>query len=477
MLVPSRQFTAPAAPHGDPAAPTAIAGAFRSLASEVRAGRQQLDPVFIDLGITWHGDGQRSSQHPVEVVAADAERVAAGLDQAATELDRYAAELARAQHSHHFSWGKLLKVGAVVVVSAGLVVVTVGAAAPEVAAADALIVGGELGTMTAAAGSATAAAGSSAGALMSAARVLMSLRGLAAAVRPTLPWAVGFSGLDAAEQEWSHGHLDLGRLATEFGINLVLPSAIGKAGGAIRGAASLADHPVAAAAAGHFVAGGVAGGAEVVREQLEHGHVSAADVAMSAGLGAGLSAAGGVGRHLKDGAGAAEQRVTVPAGAGEDAETRGTGGTGSPAAPPERPPVADTPVPVGQSAVHALEDPIDLRAHEGKGLGHTIKKHVGKTREYLQMRLDNGSGDAKSTFFTLEGANAAVQRVLRAHADEVRAYAGLAEDQEALILRAPAQAGEGWILTRDGATPDPTSVFVMVSKTRGRTFIATAYLE
>ncbi len=493
---PPRHFAAPAAPHGDPTAVRQTAAALRVLAAEVRSAQRQAATAYAGLGASWQGEGQRATAHPLAVVVADAERAASGLDGVAGVLDRYAGELDRAQHAHRFSWGKLLKVGAVVVVSAGVIVVTVGAAAPEVAAADSLLVGGEVTAMATASATATAAASSTAAELLSAARVLTGLRGLAAAVRPTLPWAVGFTGLDAVQQEVTTGRLEVGRLATEFGLNLVMPPAIGKAGEVVRGAAGLVDRPVAAAAASHLAAGGVSAAVEAAREKLEHGHISPADMAVSAGVGAGLSAAGSaVGRVGKAPPGA-QSEAAAPAkaealvgGRSQDAPARAGGGSSEPApvgsGGSKEPPTSSTDVPAAaaawvpprQTADHALDNPLDLEAHEGAGLGHTIERHVGKTREYLQERLNTGKGKVKSTFNSLKSANDAVQRNLRENRAAVEAYAANSKAPLTLELRSAAKVGEGLILHRDGSTPDPVSVVTVLTQRDGYTYVLTSYLE
>lgn len=511
-----RQFTAPATPHGSPRAVRETATALRGLAGVVRSAQGQTATAFAGLGAGWQGEGQRATAHPLDVVAADTQRVATGLDDVAGVLDRYAAELDRAQHAHKFSWGKLLKVGAVVVVSAGVIVVTVGAAAPEVAAADSLLIGGEVTAMATAAGTATAAASSTAAELVAAARVLTGLRGRAAAVRPALPIAAGFTGLDAVQQELTAGRLDLARLATEFGINLMLPPAIGKAGAVVRGAAALTERPVAAAAASHLAAGGVSAAAEAAREQLENGHISPADVAVSAGIGAGLSAAGSAaGRIRKTPAGAQSEAASSaraatsaatpaetsaqaaqapakvdalvgggPAAAPSPSGGSGGGGTSAPAGPgapnkgsADASSAAVALQPSHQTALVALADPLDLVSHEGPDLGHTIARHVGKTLAYLQARLDaKGSGKVKSTFYDLAKANQAVQRTLRGNAAAVRSYAADATLTGTLELRSPALLGEGWLLTRQGVTA-PTTIVTVLAKRAGHTYVRTSYLE
>jgi len=219
------------------------------------------------------------------------------MDQIAALLERHAAELHRAQSAHSFSWGKLLTIGAIVVVSAGLVVVTVGAAAPEVAAADSLLVGGEVGAMEAAAGAASTAASGTASGLLAAARAFSTLRGLVAFTRPALPWAIGFTGLDAVEQEVSSDRLDVGRLASEFGVSLLAPPILTRTSAALR-AGALAERPVVIAATTHAAAAGMGGGSEAVREQLEHGKVSLSSVEVAAGEAGGLAVGGEALKHL-----------------------------------------------------------------------------------------------------------------------------------------------------------------------------------
>jgi len=453
-------FTAPAAPHGDPAALRQAAAAFRQLADEVRTSQRQVAGAFSQLSSTWKGEGQQATAHPVAVLATDTERAAGAMDEIAALLERHAAELHRAQSAHSFSWGKLLKIGAIVVVSAGLVVVTVGAAAPEVAAADSLLVGGEVGAMEAAAGAASTAASGVGSGLLAAARAFSTLRGLVAFSRPALPWAIGFTGLDAVEQEVSSDRLDVGRLATEFGISLLASPVLTRTSAALR-AGALAERPVAIAATTHAAAAGMGGGSEAVREQLEHGKVSLSSVEVAAGEAGGLSVGGEALKHFSP-------RVW-----------RAGGGfyplpKGAATEPPERLPgwQGDR-----QTAVDALKEPFDARQHEGKNYGHAIKKHGGQVYAYQQGRIKRGGLKAVSTFNSLETLNASVERTLRSNRDIVlRTAAGPVGQQ--VPIYAEARGDEGWILTRLGRHPRPKQITVVLRKKNdGYTYVHTAYLE
>jgi len=455
-----QSFTAPAAPHGDPAALQQAAAAFRQLAEAVRTSQRQVAGAFNQLSPAWRGEGQQATAHPLAVLATDTERAAGTMDEIASLLERHAADLHRAQSAHSFSWGKLLTVGAIVVVSAGLIVVTVGAAAPEVAAADSVLVGGEIGAMGAAAGAATTAASSTASGLLAAARAFSTLRGLVALTRPALPWAVGFTGLDAVEQEMSRDQLDVGRLATEFGISLLAPPVLTRTSAALR-AGALAQRPIAIAATTHVTAAGMAGGGEAVREQLEHGKVSLASVEVAAGEGGGLSVGGEALKHFSP-------RVW-----------RAGGGfyplpKGAATEPPERlPPWQGQ----RQSAPDALSEPFDARQHEGKKYGHAIKKHGGQVYDFQQGRIKRGRLKVVSTFNSLDTLESSVERTLRSNRDIVlQTAAGPAGKQ--VLIHAEARGDEGWILTRLGRHPRPRQITVVLRKKNdGHTYVHTAFLE
>lgn len=442
--VPPQHWTAPAEPHGDPGSVRAAAAAMRAMADQVRASRAVSVAAMDDLAANWVGAGQRASAHPVAVLSADCERVAAGLEELAAGLDRYAAALEHAQRAHRFTWGRLLKVGAVVVVSAGLVVVTAGAATAGVAAAGAAIIGTEVGGLAVASGSAAAAATSSATTLLMAARAVAALRGLAAALRPGLPWAIGMTGIDAAHEQWTADHLDVRHLAAELGLGLALPPSLTRASEVVRGAAPLAARPVAGAVTGHLAAGGVVGAGEAVRQVLEGERVRLGPVAAASGEGAGLSAGAGV---LRDVAPAAGERSGTAVGI------------------------------IGQwrqSVLEALTEPLELARHEGGQLGHTIEKHVDKSLNYLRGRMVTQKG-RKSTFFTEQLANETTERVLREHADEVRAWA--AGNESSYVITGRVKGHEGIVLERDGVTRTvPSTIIIRMSRFEGHPFIKTSYL-
>ncbi len=381
------------------------------------------------------------------------------MDEIAALLERHAAELHRAQSAHSFSWGKLLKIGAIVVVSAGLVVVTVGAAAPEVAAADSLLVGGEVGAMEAAVGAASTAASATASGLLAAARAFSTLRGLVAITRPALPWAIGFTGLDAVEQEVSSDRLDIGRLATEFAISLLAPPVLTRTSAALR-AGALAERPVAIAATTHAAAVGMGGGSEAVREQLEHGKVSLSSVEVAAGEAGGLSVGGEALKHFSPRVWRAGGGFyPLPKGAATEPPERLQGWQGD-----------------RQTAVDALEEPFDARQHEGKKYGHAIKKHGGQVYDYQQGRIKRGS-KVVSTFNSLDTLETSVERTLRSNRDIVLQTAAGPVGQQVPIY-AEARGDEGWILTRLGRHPRPKQITVVLrKKDDGYTYVHTAYLE
>src|SRR4051812_5664091 len=177
-------WTLPRMPDEDVDAVRALAAAYQQLASELRGAGQAAQVALSQLPGAWTGDAATASTHPTGVLIGDVDLMARALLEAADALTRCAAELQEAHDRHSWSWGKVLKVGAVVVVSAAAVTVTAGLAAPGVAAVDAALVGGEVAVAELAVASATAARTGVTVAFASSTRLLAAVRGLAAFLRP-----------------------------------------------------------------------------------------------------------------------------------------------------------------------------------------------------------------------------------------------------------------------------------------------------
>jgi uncharacterized protein YukE len=183
-------------PSGDPHAARRLATSYEQLADALDAEVRRATGILVELTSVWRGAGQRAADGPEDQLINDARAIGHALRESATDLRAYAHRLQQAHDDHHWSLGRLVAAGAMVVVGTAAVVVTVGAAAPAEAALAAVAVeGAEAAAVTAAGAGGTVAAG------------LMSWEGALAAVRPLLPFVVphlvsagGAAGLDVASR-------------------------------------------------------------------------------------------------------------------------------------------------------------------------------------------------------------------------------------------------------------------------------------
>ncbi|SEJ73150.1 RNase A-like domain-containing protein [Achromobacter sp. NFACC18-2] len=96
---------------------------------------------------------------------------------------------------------------------------------------------------------------------------------------------------------------------------------------------------------------------------------------------------------------------------------------------------------------------ISLSRHEAAvngGLGgHTLAKHVGKTREYLEARLKEQPDLRRvSTFYSIQDAERGINSVLRLKSKQVEAWARSASNGSVLPLIGPAAGDLGVVLAR-----------------------------
>lgn len=113
---------------------------------------------------------------------------------------------------------------------------------------------------------------------------------------------------------------------------------------------------------------------------------------------------------------------------------------------------------------------ISLSRHEASVLGspggHTLAQHVGKTKEFLEARLRNEPHlPAASTFHSVEGAERAVNALMRRQAQAVATWAASAHNGAKLGLSGPVSQGVGVVLARGAAAAvDATVVRVVLKK-------------
>ncbi|SIT29856.1 RNase A-like domain-containing protein [Achromobacter sp. MFA1 R4] len=123
----------------------------------------------------------------------------------------------------------------------------------------------------------------------------------------------------------------------------------------------------------------------------------------------------------------------------------------------------------------------EARVHGGLG-GHTLFKHVGKTRAYLEGRLRAEPWlQRASTFHSIETAEAAVNGILLRNADRVSNWAKFASNGERLPLRGTVAEDLGVVLAR-GATEVVAGTKIVVTLKKQTYngmpyFVLTAYLD
>ncbi|MDQ1634651.1 MAG: Bacterial CdiA-CT RNAse domain [Frankiaceae bacterium] len=451
---PSAQQTwvIPQMPDDDVAALRALAATYRRLSGALRDLAGQLRSVVAPLPMTWAGAGAAASGHPIAVVLADIEQVCTGLDAAAVALDDGAARLEDAQERHRWSWQKIVKVGAIVVVSGAAIYVTAGLAAPEVAAASSAAISGEVAVSEVAVASAVTARTGLSVALSTSSRLFAAVRGLGAVVRPQLPYAIAFTGADASGDVAEDGQLDVKRVATSFGLNLALPGAMRGSSQLVRSLPLLLDRPAAAAVAGHTAAGAAVSGLDATRQQILNGRVDRGQVVHAGVNAAALSASGDLTRRLTW-TGRGSPGLEIVPGAEGDSAT----------------------VWPGQMLDVVLREGVDLRAHEGSGRGHTAARHVGKPWTFLQSRLDNEKGSMKSSFYDQKTAEDAITQTLRAHRQQVEAFdRGSILTMDPLKLTLPDPIGR--VLTRQGDQLAGRTCVVVLRRDAQGAFIYTAFV-
>ncbi|SEJ64145.1 RNase A-like domain-containing protein [Achromobacter sp. NFACC18-2] len=129
---------------------------------------------------------------------------------------------------------------------------------------------------------------------------------------------------------------------------------------------------------------------------------------------------------------------------------------------------------------------ISLSRHEANvagGLGgHTIARHVGKTKAHLEARLTTQPYlDEVSTFHSVQDAETAINRLMRVNADRVARWAATAPDGETLDLLGPASGNLGVVLVRGATNLVQGRTVKIVLKKRPYNgmpyFVLTAYLE
>lgn len=129
---------------------------------------------------------------------------------------------------------------------------------------------------------------------------------------------------------------------------------------------------------------------------------------------------------------------------------------------------------------------ISLSRHEaavhGKLGGHTLARHVGKTKEFLEARLAaNPHLEEVSTFHSVQDAERGINSVLRLNADRVARWAASAPLKETMDFVGPAVGDLGVVLVRGAPSLAQGRIVKVVLKKQSyngmQYFILTSYLE
>jgi uncharacterized protein YukE len=444
-VVPPQRYSVPTI-NGDPDAAYRLATAFRELADAVRTAQQRVALIIGGLSGSWRGLAHEGVTAPTEAFVRNAALLARVLDEAADEIDAYGRQLAAARHHHGFSFHKLLKVGAVVAVSATAVVVTVGAAGVVEAAAATAAVSGA----TAAAETATAADVAAATGLETVVDSLSGMRPLLAFVLPHLVQLEWTAGAMAAWDEATLGRMRW-RAVAETGAVAFVASGVAAKGIEVTGGPGWGAR---------LVEGGVWSGAAATDDQLTEGRIDIADIAESFVLAGGGTAA----------------RDTLRANGWWPAEpdyhreallalARRPGVITDPE-------IAHEMALLRQPARDLLRGGVDLRLSEGPG--HTLSRHTSQSAWTLLDRARTGRSPVTSSYWDEPAARDAVQRALTTHRDVVRRWID-AGCPDALRLRSASPYDIGYAITRSGHVTFVRSTMVVLRRDGAGVLVVTSY--
>jgi hypothetical protein len=433
--------------NGDPAAAYRLAAAYREIADAVASSQHLVAHIMGNLSTAWRGAGHRGIDAPVEAFLHNAGLLARTLNEVAAELDAYGRQLSKAQHHHGFSLHKLLKVGAVVAVSATALVVTVGAAGVVEAAAATAAVSGA----TEAAGAAAMADVAAASEVDAALDGLDSLKPLLAFVVPHLVQVEWAAGAMATWDEMTIGRLRWHAIA-ETGAMAFVASAVAAKGVSMVGESGWAPHVVQ----GATWAGAATGDDELIGHRFD-----VLDVAESFVLaGGGTMARDALQEHglwfpepdyRRDALVALLRRpghITDPEIAHELALLR-------------------------QPVLEIQRGHIDLRLNEGPG--HTIDRHTAKTAAELLARVRTSRRiPIASTYWDEATAREAIQRTLSAHEGPIKRWVA-AGCPKTLRLRLTSPYDVGFAVDRSGKVTFVRQATVVLRRDSAGVVLVTSY--
>ncbi|HWB68030.1 MAG TPA: RNase A-like domain-containing protein [Mycobacteriales bacterium] len=433
---------------GDADAARQIALAYRQLADAVDDARRRTLLVLQQLHSGWHGMAERALHHPVQVTVHQSLLLARVLRAAADEFDRYARKLDEAHHHHWWSLGHLLKIGAVVAVSATAIVVTVGAAGVAEAAAATAAVEGAADAV----GAAAAASASAAGNVLTSLAALTSMRPLLAFALPRLLQAEWSAAATATYDEITQSRLDWSGIAENAGI--------------VVSGSLAADGVVAATGVGGWSSavtkGGLWTGLEATRSEVQDHRVDAADLAETFVLAGGAAPA-------RDAMRARGWWPSQP-----DYRRAALIGLARKPGLVRNPMIARELATLRPSLTDLERGDVDLWLNEGPG--HTLRRHVGRGGDWLIARRNRERLPRTSSYFDESTAKAAISQTLREHRERLHRWA--ADDTSPrLRLRGTASQPVGYTVDRRGVVRLARQICVVVGRDDYGFVITTSYPE
>jgi pyruvate/2-oxoglutarate dehydrogenase complex dihydrolipoamide acyltransferase (E2) component len=360
----------------------------------------------------------------------NATATARALHEAADALDAYAHKLETAHHHHFFSLHKLMAVAAVVTITAVAVVVTMGAAA----AAEAALAATAAGEATAAAGAAAAASTGAASGLLESTAGLIGIRALLSFVVPHLVQAELSAGFAATMDESVDGRLNWQDIETS--------AAAGFAGSASAASAARVAQsvkfaketwPLLNALMPHLGQAAAWAGVDASQQEMSGGRVSLRELLLTAGMA---------------GAGSALGARSIPVAKAYFGR---------------------------QTAEQMLTEGVDLEAHEGADLGHTLAKHVNVTDADLMKRIVLEGRAESSRFIDRVTAEAAITRALRRAAESLRRFEF--DGARAIRVRVTLDDPVGWVMNRNGELTATSQLVVWLRKDADGIYISSSYPE
>src|SRR3954452_6225358 len=128
-----------------------------------------------------------------------------------------------------------------------------------------------------------------------------------------------------------------------------------------------------------------------------------------------------------------------------------------------------------QTAEQMLTEGVDLEAHEGADLGHTLLKHVNVTDADLMRRIETEGRHETSRFIDRVRAEGAITDALRRDAASVQSFQLGHATQ--LRVRVTLDENVGWVMSQDGSITATSQLVVWLRKDAEGIYISSSYPE